>query len=63
LNIKFEKRFEVNDSFTTTFSAGVKNLFNAYQDDFDTGPMRDSDYIYGPIAPRTIFVGLKFGKL
>ena len=62
LNIKFEKRFEVNDSFMTTFSAGVKNLFNAYQDDFDIGPMRDSDYIYGPIAPRTVFVGLKFGK-
>jgi outer membrane receptor for ferrienterochelin and colicins len=63
LNIKFEKRFDINESFMTTFSAGVKNVFNAYQDDFDTGPTRDSDYIYGPIAPRTIFIGLKFGKL
>ncbi len=63
LNIKFEKHVDVSESFMTTISAGVKNLFNAYQDDFDTGPMRDSDYIYGPIAPRTIFIGLKFGKL
>ncbi len=39
---------------------GVKNLFNAYQTDFDTGKERDSNYIYGPATPRTFFVGLKF---
>jgi outer membrane receptor for ferrienterochelin and colicins len=41
--------------------AGVKNIFNAYQDDFDTGINRDPAYIYGPMQPRTIYVGLKFG--
>jgi outer membrane receptor for ferrienterochelin and colicins len=54
---------DLSDSFMTTISAGVKNLFNAYQKDFDIGPTRDSDYIYGPNSPRTIFIGLKFGKL
>jgi len=39
---------------------GIKNLFNAYQTDFDTGKERDSNYIYGPATPRTFFVGLKF---
>ena len=39
---------------------GVKNVFNAYQTDFDTGKERDSNYIYGPATPRTFFVGLKF---
>jgi len=46
-----------------TFSLGVKNIFNSYQDDFDRGPMRDSDYVYGPGAPRTYFFGVKIGKL
>lgn len=39
--------------------AGVKNVFNAYQNDFDTGKNRDSNYIYGPGLPRTIFAGLR----
>jgi len=38
---------------------GVKNIFNAYQNDFDLGKNRDSNYIYGPNSPRTFFVGLR----
>ena len=38
---------------------GVKNIFNAYQSDFDKGKNRDSNYIYGPNMPRTIFIGIK----
>ena len=41
---------------------GIKNIFDAYQSDFDTGKNRDSNYIYGPAAPRTIFVGLKMSS-
>ena len=44
------------------FSAGVKNLFDSYQSKFDIGKDRDSNFIYGPAAPRTIFVGVKFGS-
>jgi outer membrane receptor for ferrienterochelin and colicins len=40
-------------------TTGVKNLLNSYQDDFDSGKNRDSNYIYGPSAPRTIFIGIK----
>lgn len=39
-------------------SAGVSNLFNSYQNDFDYGPRRDSGYIYGPTMPRTINAGI-----
>lgn len=46
-----------------TISLGVKNLLNAYQQDFDTGKKRDSNYIYGPAAPRTVFIALRLGKL
>ena len=42
---------------------GVKNLTNAYQDDFDLGKNRDSNYVYGPGAPRTVFVGLRIKSL
>jgi outer membrane receptor for ferrienterochelin and colicins len=38
---------------------GVKNVFNAYQNDFDKGKNRDSNYVYGPGLPRTFFVGIK----
>lgn len=38
---------------------GIKNALNAYQDDFDKGKYRDSNYIYGPAMPRTLFVGIK----
>ena len=63
LNIKLESHFDFSDSFMVTISGGVTNLFNSFQDDFEIGPTRDSDYIYGPSTPRTFFLGLKFGKL
>ncbi|MCH3883895.1 TonB-dependent receptor [Tenacibaculum aquimarinum] len=43
-------------------SAGVKNLFDSYQSKFDIGKERDSNFIYGPATPRTIFFGIKFGS-
>ena len=42
---------------------GVKNITNAYQEDFDLGKNRDSNYVYGPGSPRSIFVGLKIESL
>lgn len=38
---------------------GVKNILDAYQNDFDLSKNRDSNYIYGPSLPRTIFVGIR----
>jgi outer membrane receptor for ferrienterochelin and colicins len=60
-NLRISKDFHVNDNFTIDVFGGVKNLFNSYQNDFDTGPTRDSDYIYGPAMPRSVFLGVKFG--
>lgn len=39
--------------------AGAKNLTNAYQSDFDSGKNRDSNYVYGPGLPRSVFFGLR----
>lgn len=40
-------------------NAGVQNIFDSYQRDFDKGVDRDSGYMYGPTAPRCFFVGVK----
>lgn len=40
-------------------NAGIQNIFNSYQKDFDQGPDRDSGYMYGPAMPRNFFVGAK----
>ncbi len=42
---------------------GVKNVLDSYQEDFDTGKNRDSNYIYGPSLPRTLFLGLRLKSL
>jgi outer membrane receptor for ferrienterochelin and colicins len=38
---------------------GIKNITNSYQEDFDIGKDRDSNFIYGPAAPRTFFLGIR----
>ena len=43
--------------------AGVKNIANVYQKDFDNYRNRDSNYVYGPSTPRTFYVGLKLMAL
>jgi outer membrane receptor for ferrienterochelin and colicins len=45
------------------FFGGVKNIFNSYQDDFDIGRYRDSNFVYGPARPRSIFFGLRIQTL
>lgn len=44
-------------------SAGVKNIFNSYQKDFDISADRDPSYIYGPVTPRTVMFSFKIGNI
>jgi outer membrane receptor for ferrienterochelin and colicins len=46
-----------------SFFGGVKNIFNSYQSDFDTGRYRDSNFVYGPARPRTVYFGIKLESL
>ena len=59
---KLSYEFDVAGIFKLNFHAGIKNILNAYQKDFDKGELRDSGYIYGPSLPRSIVIGtgLKF---
>ena len=51
--------FKVYSSFTMQVNAGVQNIFNAFQKDFDSGADRDSGYMYGPTLPRCFYFGIK----
>lgn len=42
---------------------GVKNIFNSYQNNFDIGKNRDSNFVFGPSQARTIYLGLKMSLL
>ncbi|HCE57454.1 MAG TPA: TonB-dependent receptor [Prolixibacteraceae bacterium] len=61
--IKMAYQVKLNDGVKMEINAGVKNIFNSYQDDFDSGIDRDPAYMYGPLSPRTIYFGIKFGNL
>ena len=60
LNVKFCYDLPIYREITMEIFAGVQNLFNSYQRDFDRGMERDSGYIYGPSLPRSLFAGVKF---
>ena len=59
MGVKVAYDFKLYKSVDLQLSAGVQNVFNAYQNDFDQGVERDSGYIYGPAAPRSYFAGIK----
>ena len=53
-------KFHLTNSINLELSGGVKNIFDSFQNDIDRGANRDSVYIFGPMMPRTYFLGLKF---
>jgi outer membrane receptor for ferrienterochelin and colicins len=62
LGTKLSYKVKLNGA-SVEFSGGIKNIFNAYQSDFDKGINRDPAYIYGPVSPRTIYFGIKIGNM
>jgi len=52
-------KLPLNHGLDITVKAGMKNIFDAYQDDLDAGPDRDPAYVYGPSRPRTLFFGVQ----
>lgn len=57
-SVKFTYTFKILNRVTLDVNAGVSNIFNSYQSDFDKGAHRDSGYIYGPALPRCINAGI-----
>lgn len=61
--LKLSYDWKVTDHIKVQISGGVKNVFNSYQNDFDSGIDRDPAYVYGPLTPRTIYFGINIGSL
>ena len=59
LGVKLSYDFKIWKTIGLQVNAGVRNILNSYQNDFDRGAARDSGYIYGPSLPRSVFVGAK----
>lgn len=59
-NIKVSYVLKSGEDYDIQWFGGVQNMFNSFQRDFDLGPNRDAGYVYGPMRPRTLFMGLKF---
>lgn len=59
MNFKAAYDFKLYGNIKLQLNAGIQNIFNSFQDDFDQGPDRDSGYIYGPAAPRSFYLGIK----
>jgi outer membrane receptor for ferrienterochelin and colicins len=61
--IKAAYNFRITDHLKMECNIGIRNIFDSFQKDFDTGIDRDPAYIYGPGTPRTIYFGIRFGSL
>ncbi|MEO1084411.1 MAG: TonB-dependent receptor, partial [Acidobacteriota bacterium] len=59
LDLNLARDFKVGQH-ELNLSVGARNLTDAYQEDLDRGPDRDSNYVYGPRLPRTFHVGLRW---
>ena len=60
MGIKLAYEIPLYRLYSLEINAGVKNIFNSFQQDIDKGIDRDAGYIYGPSLPRTYFFGLNF---
>ena len=59
MGFKLSYTFNLTDLIRLEINGGIKNIFDAYQNDIDKGAGRDSAYVYGPSLPRTYFFGIK----
>lgn len=58
-NFKIAYDFRLFQFAKLQLHAGVMNIFDSFQNDFDKGVERDSGYMYGPMMPRSLYFGLK----
>ena len=59
VGVKVAYDFKLFDFSMLQINAGMHNIFNSFQKDFDKGELRDSGYMYGPMLPRSVYIGVK----
>ncbi len=60
LTLGMTYNLRLSENTLWVLKAGVRNLTDAYQDDLDSGPDRDSAYVYGPRFPRSLYLGAEW---
>ena len=60
INFKVAYDIRLGNNATLQLNAGIQNILNSFQKDFDKGSERDGGYMYGPSLPRSYFFGAKF---
>ena len=60
MGVRIAYNVKLTEAISMEVFGGVKNILNSFQSDIDQGPFRDSVYVYGPMMPRSFFLGLNF---
>ncbi len=60
MGLRLAYNIQLTGAINLEVFGGIKNIFDSFQDDIDCGPFRDSVYVYGPMMPRTYFLGVNF---
>ncbi len=60
LDLGLTRHFELRTGRHIDVSLGVRNLLDQRQKDLESGPDRDSDYVYGPRFARAFYLAAKY---
>jgi outer membrane receptor for ferrienterochelin and colicins len=58
--LRFSYEFRLSTLLRLQVNGGVRNIFNQFQRELDSGPLRDSGFVYGPSLPRMVSFGVRF---
>ena len=62
LDLVASYKIPLNSHLFGTLTAGIYNITNDFQNDFDSGVFRDAGYVYGPLIPRRFLLGFTIGN-
>jgi outer membrane receptor for ferrienterochelin and colicins len=59
MNVRFTYDFVLQSDTRLQLNAGINNIFDSFQRNFDTGPGKDAEFVFGPMMPRAFFAGVR----
>ena len=59
LSARLARHFHLSNQTSLEVSLACKNILDQHQKDIDVGENKDSQYLYGPVLPRSFYLGVK----
>ena len=56
---RIARHFHLSNQTSLEISLACKNILDQHQKDIDVGAQKDSQYLYGPVQPRSFYLGAK----